>query len=205
MAIARDGFFLAVRGVKLAQILDDQVAADAVARDEREGFLHDVEFPERGKLVHHQKEPVLVLRFGPPVLESHLVGGKPDDHVDQNAYKRSQARFVGWLRDDVEAHGRAVVHQVSDPESRARDVAADDGIAVEREIRFRRGKHGPGLFLRAVDHVPAHGSYHRMHLAPHVTVLDHLGPEFRDGPAGIGQDAVHLGQRGDVAVPVLGF
>ena len=60
----------------------------AVAGDEGQALLHDLQPPEAGKLVQHQQQAVLVVRLGPSLYELQAVGQQPDDHVDQDPHQR---------------------------------------------------------------------------------------------------------------------
>jgi hypothetical protein len=55
-AIRNYGFVVAVSGVKLAQVLGDQVGFDSVACGLRERTLEEIEPPERWKFVQHQQQ-----------------------------------------------------------------------------------------------------------------------------------------------------
>ena len=182
--------------LELVDVLADQVALDAVAGQEAQGLLHDVQLAQAGKLVEHHQQAVPVARHGTPVLEADAVGQLAHDHVDQHAHQRAQARLVRWLRDDVQAHGAVVVHQVADAEFRAAHVARDDRVAVQRQVGLGRRQHGTGLLLGPVEHVARGRTHHRMIASVGMAVGDHFHPQFADAAVRVRHHGVDHGQGG---------
>ncbi len=69
----------------------------------------------------------------------------------------------------------------------------DEGIAIQREVGFRRREDRACFLLRSIHHVSSGGTHHRMHLPVHVTIGRHLFPQLGDGPFGIGQHPIDSG------------
>jgi hypothetical protein len=64
MAGARNRFVFAVVSVQLINVLADEKCFDAVARQESQRFLKDVELSQRWKFVKHEQKAVLGLYLG---------------------------------------------------------------------------------------------------------------------------------------------
>ena len=99
VAVVEDGVVGPVGPVDLVQGLGDQERPHAVAGQEGERGLEEVEPPERRELVQHEQEP------GPGAARGDFgqrLGEPAGDLVEDQAHERPRARDVGGRHDQVE-------------------------------------------------------------------------------------------------------
>ena len=81
MAVGHERVFLAVHAVELGDVLNDDVDLAAVASDVGQGFFHNRELAQAGKLVQEQQEAMLVTRLAGTVREFHFGADAAHDHI----------------------------------------------------------------------------------------------------------------------------
>ncbi len=160
VAVADDGLILAVGGKELAQVLHDEQRLEAVARDEGQRLLEDVEFAQAGEFVEQQQEFVRVAALARPAdVEVHAFGQPPHHLIDDQTQQGLEAVLVAGGHHKIQRRlpgfGLAVhvgaAHDAFQGEVGDAGVVGDDGIAVEREKGQRGGQHARGFVRRLVQ------------------------------------------------------
>ncbi len=160
VAVADDGFILAIGGKELAQVLHDQQGLESVAGDEGKRLLEDVELAQTGEFVEQQQETMGVTTLARPAgIEVHALSQSPHDLIDDQAQQGLEAILVAGRHHQIQrrlpgfrlAVHISAAHDAFQGEIGDAGVVGDDGVAVEGEKGQRGGQHARGFVRRLVQ------------------------------------------------------
>ena len=175
--------------VDLVQGLRHQERAHAVAGEEGQRRLEEVEPAERGELVEHQQEPSA--RRG--AVGGQRLGEAASDLIEDQAHEGTRARDVGGWHHHVERDRPLGSHQIGNAPVRPRRVAGDQGIAVEAEQAHGGRDHAGALVVGLVQELAGNGGDDGVRFGP-LLGTDMVGGQH--DPQGAADGAGRIGEEG---------
>ncbi len=192
MAVVQDRMVLAIGLVDLVQRLRDQEGSQTVARHESQRRLEEIQPPEGGELVEHQKQ-LVPTRHAVRAVERF--GQAPADLVEDQPDQRLGAADVRRRNHQVQRHRRIRRDQVGDAPVAARCDLGDGRIAIQPKEAHRGGQHTGSLVVALVEHFPRRRCDDRMDLLPKMTRSHHPLQRDLEGTGGIRQEVGDATQR----------
>ena len=150
MAVCHERVVLAVHGVELSNILNDDVDLAAVSGDIGQRLLHYWEFSQAGELVQQEQQAVFVPGHASTVRKLHLGADAAHNHIHHEPQQRTHPVNIRRGYDKIQIHRLFMVHQVMDAEITGSGIERHNRIAVQRQIGQRRGNHAGGFVFRLV-------------------------------------------------------
>ena len=196
MAVVEDGVVLAVGLLDLVEALGDQEGAHAIAREEGEARLEEVEAAKRRELVKHHQQ---LVPAGALTRLLELFRQATTDLVEHQADQRFGAADVRGRDDEVERARMRGLDEVGDPPVAARGGLGDSRIAVEPEERHGGRQHAGTLVLALVEQCARGRGDDRMD-ARRLVVAQMIGAHH-DAQGGdktalwVGEEGCHAGER----------
>ena len=214
MAVRHERVILAVHGIELGNVLNDDVDFAAVSRDVGERLFHDRQLAQGRELVQEQQEAMLVARHASAVREFHLGADAAHNHIHHEPQEWAHPVNVRRGNHQVEVHRLVMVHEVMDAEVAMAGIERHNRIAVQRQVGQSRGNNAARFILRFVQHLSGGTGDKGVGLVATFSAGEHflkqLGvwrfhhflEQVFDGTALVRQHAGEIIERGRIALTV---
>ena len=116
MAVCHERVVLAIHGIELGNVLNDDVDLAAVSGDIGQRLLHNREFSQAGEFVQQEQQAVFIPDHASTVRKLHLGADAAHNHIHHEPQQRAHPVNVRRRYDKIQIHWFFMVHQVMDAE-----------------------------------------------------------------------------------------